>query len=236
MNSIKEKNFFFVKSYAHLLGGEGLEYDSLPIEKGFHECKKILDSRFNFPRTCLDLGECRLEYNSIKIEGLLRDCQTTLHFDSHYDFDTSKIQPGNEVRIRYEGGSFRAIVLQCDNNRILLAKAPNRLERRMHTRVPVHGVAIVNLESKKYDSSMVDISEGGVGLTTSIPVELGKNVHILMRIEGKKNLPLEADGVIISCRKISQEGNSCRIGIKFSRASEQVLQEIRETIREIKNS
>ena len=236
MNSIKEKTLFFVKSYAHLLGEQTVDCDSLPIEKGFHECKKILDSRFNLPRTCFDLGECRLEYNSTKIEGLLRDCQTTLHFDSHYGFDTFKMQPGNEVRIRYEGGSFRAIVLQCDNNRMLLAKAPNRLERRVHTRVPVQGVAIVNLESKEYDSSMVDISEGGIGLTTAVPVELGKNVQILMRIEGKKSLPLEVDGVIISCKKISQEGNSCRIGIKFSRASEQVMQEIRETIREIKNS
>lgn len=236
MSSIKEKTLFFVKSYAGLLGEETVDCDSLPIEKGFYECKKILDSRFNLPRACFDLGECRLEHNSIKIEGLLRDCQTTLYFDSRYDFDIPEIQPGNEVRIRYEGGSFRAVVLQCDNNRILLAKAPNRLERRVHTRVPVHGIAIVNLESQKYDSSIVDISEGGVGLTSAVPVELGQNVHILMRIEGKKNLPLEVDGVIASCKKISQEGNSCRIGIRFLRASEQVLQEIRDTIREVKNS
>jgi hypothetical protein len=59
-------------------------------------------------------------------------------------------------------------------------------------------------------------------------VEVGDSIHLLLRIHGKKVLPLECDGVVTSCRAIERGPNGeHRIGVKFVDLSPTLVDRIR---------
>lgn len=180
----------------------------------------------------LDAAECLLVWTGGSAEGTVTPRGAVGAFRP---FEGSAALPaaGEEVRLRRADGSVRVIVLQSREGGCTLAKAPNRIERRKHERVPARGVAVVRLGTSTSGFDLFDISEGGVAVDAPFPIEVGENVQILLRVEGKKRLPLECDGIVASCRQVvTGELGTCRIGIKFMDLPEAAKAEIRRMIRD----
>lgn len=180
----------------------------------------------------LHAAECLLVWTGGSAEGVVTPRGAVGEFRP-FDAATALPSVGTEVRLRQAEGSARVIVLQSGDGVCTLAKAPNRIERRKHERVPARGVAVVRLGASTSGFDLFDISEGGVAVDAPFPIEVGENVHILLRVEGKKRLPLECDGVVASCRQVvSGDLGTCRIGIKFTDLPETAKAEIRRMIRD----
>lgn len=126
----------------------------------------------------------------------------------------------------------RIVVLGTTDNEYIFARAPSRLDRRAHSRCYAEGVALVQLGGKQATLDLHDISEGGIGLGAPYAVEVGENIKLLLRLEGKSSLPLECEGVVRSCRRIQpRPDGACHLGIKFTRLPAPLREAIQRLVR-----
>ncbi|MCH8273534.1 MAG: PilZ domain-containing protein [Armatimonadetes bacterium] len=226
-----------LEAYWRLLGREDmLPAEELPLGEGFEAARRVLAGLRAIPSPgAIELPECRLEWAGLRVEGRVT---ARLHVCDFKPDDASDElpPPGSEARLRHEAGSIRVLVLQalggCDTPvALLIARAPNRKDRRMFTRAPASGVALVRLGGRDANMDLFDLSEGGVGLTAPVAVEVGENIGMLLRLEGKESLPIECDGVVTSCRKMTTDAQGrCRLGIRFTTLPEPIREEIRRMV------
>jgi hypothetical protein len=184
-----------------------------------------------YPET-LDFPECRIEFGSSRIEGEIRSEGQIGRFSAAKAFYP---QPrlGEEIRIRHANGITKAVVVGIDDSETILLRAPTRRERRLHPRIEVSGVALVSLAKQEQSGSIEDLSEGGIGLSLPVPIEVGNSVHILLRVHGKKSLPIECDGIVTSCRPVVRgPDGQHRVGVKFLELSPRLLARIRSAMRQ----
>lgn len=218
-----------LRSYASLVQVSGeIDLAGLPLQRGFETAKRALDARLgiNCP-LCIEHNECRLDWSTNEVEGTTKsDGQTCLF--TPYEKLVEFPPIGQECRLRVENGSNRVIVLDTSESLIRIARAPSRVDRREFERTRVEGLAVVHLPTGDSTASIFDISEGGVGLSSPFIVEIGSSVKILLKLEGKRKIPFECEGVVTSCRQVFQnEFGQHRVGIRFSSLPESIRDEIR---------
>lgn len=200
--------------------------------KDFESARRLLHERTQipFPET-LDHDECRLEWATCKAEGEIRPHGRIGRFVPHGG-EILRPPIGATVKVRLLSGSLKALVVGIDGSEVLLMRAPNRRERRLHPRTEVAGIALISLPSREETAKLKDMSEGGLSVTLPIPIEVGNSVHLLLRIHGKKSLPIECDGIVTSCRSVGREQNGeHRVGVKFVDISPSLLEKIRDQLR-----
>ncbi|MCW5946931.1 MAG: PilZ domain-containing protein [Fimbriimonadales bacterium] len=217
-----------LKQYSNLLGHDPLEEHS-----DFAAGRAAIHNSHGIPYPeALDFQECRIEFGVHRIEGELRSEGQVGRFSPSIPSET---QPklGEEVRVRHADGITKAVAVGRQGSDVILVRAPTRRERRLHRRIEVSGVALVSLAKKEESGSIEDLSEGGTGLSLPMPIEVGDSVHILLRLHGKKSLPIECDGIVTSCRPVLKgPDGQHRIGVKFLDLSPRLLDRIRRAMRQ----
>ncbi|MEW5882698.1 MAG: PilZ domain-containing protein [Armatimonadota bacterium] len=125
------------------------------------------------------------------------------------------LPPGAEVRLRTPSGALRCLVLRNERDALLLARAPNRCERRRHPRHPVSGVAVVRIAGTERECSLRDISEGGLCAASEHIIEVGEPIAMFLRVAGLQELAFEADGIVANCRA-DASGSGYQLGVAFT--------------------
>lgn len=197
----------------------------------FETARTLLHERVRLPfPERLDFDECRLEWANLRAEGEIKPSGHIGRFTTNEGSLNPPI--GALVKVRLPNGSLRALVVGRDGQELLLMRAPNRRERRLHPRIRVSGVAMVTWQSREEVGDLDDLSEGGVGMTLPLPIEIGNSIHLMLRIHGKQSLPIECDGIVTSCRTVQRaENGHHRVGVKFTDISPALLERIREELR-----
>lgn len=132
---------------------------------------------------------------------------------------------GAEVRLRTLHGAVRCLVLRNEAKALLLARAPNRCERRRHPRYPASGVAVVRIADKEHECSLRDISEGGFGAVSEHIIEVGEPVTIFLRLAGLREFVFEAEGIVANCRT-DVSGAGYQFGVAFTDISDDLRAEL----------
>jgi hypothetical protein len=135
------------------------------------------------------------------------------------------LPPGAEVRLRILGGAVRCLVLRSERESLLLARAPNRCERRRHPRYPVSGVAVVRIADTEHECSLRDISEGGLCAVSEHIIEVGEPVAILLRLAGLREFVFEAEGIVANSRA-DLSGAGYQFGVAFTDLSDDLRAEL----------
>lgn len=125
------------------------------------------------------------------------------------------LPPGAEVRLRTPGGVLRCLVLRSERDSLLLARAPNRCERRKHPRHAVSGLAVVRIAGAERECSLQDISEGGLCAFSEHIIEVGEPITIFLRVAGLRDVVFEAEGVVANCRA-SASASGYQFGVAFT--------------------
>lgn len=183
-----------------------------------------------FPVQPAPSGECLLEWAEAKCEGTCVPQGHVYFFQP--DGDAALPLPGTEMRVRFDGGSLRAIMLSESER--LFARAPHRQERRMFPRSKSGGFALLKVGTKSAEASIKDISEGGIALEGTFLLEAGEHLEILLRLEGKKTLTFECEGLVVNCKKptTTDAPMNCWLGVQFTQIPESLRSEIRRLVRE----
>ncbi|RMG24179.1 MAG: PilZ domain-containing protein [Armatimonadetes bacterium] len=172
----------------------------------------------------LEDQECSICFAGAEIEGISRANGSTFVFEAESALPAMPV--GSEMRLKCREGSLRCLVLGAEENRLRLARAPNRCERRRHTRHPVEGVAVVHFpEGREAEASLTDLSEGGAGIVSGCLLEVGEPVRLFLRVAGLKRISYEVDGWVANCKPGS--GHGFCIGIQFRDLPEDLKDEIR---------
>lgn len=129
--------------------------------------------------------------------------------------DALSLPAGAEVRLRTLNGAVRCLVLRNEGEGLLLARAPNRCERRRHPRYPVSGVAVVRIAGTERECSLRDISEGGLCAISEHIIEVGEPVALFLRLAGLRELVFEAEGIVANCRADVPEAGY-QLGVAFT--------------------
>lgn len=124
------------------------------------------------------------------------------------------LSPGSEIRLRTLNGAVRCLVIRSEGETLVLARAPNRCERRRHPRYPVSGVAVVRVAGSERECSLRDISEGGLCAVSEHIIEVGEPIAMFLRVAGLRNLVFEAQGVVANCR--SDACGGYQLGVAFT--------------------
>jgi hypothetical protein len=181
----------------------------------------------------IGLDECRLESAGVRVEGEVLPEGLLGRFHPFKDGDMLPA-PGTAVRLRHGSGVIDALVLSREGDAVLLCRAPTQRERRKTVRVPVEGVALLRLPLGEEAGSLFDLSVGGAGFTAPYAIEVGQSVHLVLRIDGKRSLPLECDAVVTSCRKMIQDpAGKHRVGVRFEHLPDALIAEIQRAVRPV---
>ena len=137
------------------------------------------------------------------------------------------------MRLRLPKASYRIIALAKTETGILIARAPHRQERRLHKRLNAPGYAVVRIGKEEKRVDLHDISEGGVGLTSTFLIETGQHLELLLRLEGKRPVAFECEGLVVNCRQPMRDIQmDCWLGVQFTKVPPDMRDEIRRIARD----
>jgi hypothetical protein len=218
-------------AYLETLGHEADKAEGLPLSSGFIEARRILDEQLGIEPPELPAGECLLEWNGGRSEGICESKGLISGFVP--DGDDELPEPSTEVRLRIPGGSMRMLVLAKDGRRLSLGRAPHRQERRLHKRTVTSGFAVARVGGIEGNLNLADISEGGVSLGGEMLIEVGQHLDLLLRLEGKSSLSFECEGLVVNCRKPMSDRHLDRwLGVQFTSLPDGIRDEIRRYVRD----
>lgn len=204
---------------------------TVSLEEAIQACK-LLTGEFSLPSVApLAFEECVLEWKSKKTLGKIEPCGKYVSKFEQLEEEKELPPVNTEVRIRHSNGSLRAIILKKEDSRVWLVRAPTRRERRVHPRVEVKGIALLQFANDSREGRLHDLSEGGVGISIPMFVEVGESVRFLLKLHGINDVPLECEGVIANCHPIRPGSGVYRTGIRFTSLPENFLKVIRKEIR-----
>jgi len=95
-------------------------------------------------------------------------------------------------------------------------------DRRIHSRINFRhqGEALIE---QRLSIEIVNLSAGGMGLKTNLPLEPGSVCHLVL-FQG--NVSVESR--IVSCTRVPRRRQKYRVGVQFNKVSSQLLDEVLE--------
>ncbi|HWP31731.1 MAG TPA: PilZ domain-containing protein [Fimbriimonadales bacterium] len=204
---------------------------TISLEEAIRACKS-LTGESSLPSVApLAFEECMMEWKNKRTLGKIEP--SGKYVSTFEPFEKYEQLPftNTEVRIRHSNGSLRAIILRNEESRVWLMRAPSRRERRAHPRVEVKGIALIQFANDSREGVLQDLSEGGIGISIPMFVEVGESVRFLLKLHGISEVALECEGVIANCHAIRPGSGMYRTGIRFTSLPENILKAIRKEIR-----
>lgn len=102
-------------------------------------------------------------------------------------------------------------------------------EKRKHNRISVKVKSEVISEDGFTYSNTVDISKGGIFISTPEPIDIGSSLNLAIQIPGED--PVEIIGVVKWVRNSEKEGERAGMGIEFADMNARQAESLKKLIK-----
>lgn len=197
--------------------------DNLPETN--NPCELYMQHNVPLPMK-MDYSECLLKWEAGNAVGKCDSRYSTALFTPNSTNSTLPL-PGTLASIQFLDTIHKVLILAQSPKSIIITLAAKFQERRQHPRFHNGGIAILKIGGKSIRTAIKNLSANGIGIESTVLVELGTRVDVLLRLEGKKHLPIECSGIIVNERRPRQAVNGHRIiGIQIIESSNEFKNEI----------